>query len=62
MFKWIRNFKRYVCNFFCNTETDHSAYMPLIQVDYEYEYEYIPIPMSPLSPEGGSDDNLACFD
>jgi hypothetical protein len=60
MFKWLRNFKRYFCNFFCTAEIDDSAYIPLIHVDYEYEY--IPIPTSPLSLEGGSDDNLACYD
>jgi hypothetical protein len=60
MFKWIRKLKRYVCNCFCNTEIDHSEYMPLLMIDNEYEY--IPIPISPISPEGGSDDNLARYD
>ena len=56
MCKWLRKFKRYVCKCFY----PQIEYVPLINI--EYEAEYIPIPMSPLSPEGGSDDNLACYD
>lgn len=59
MFKCLRKIRRFVCKLFY-TEIDNSAYMPLMNI--ETEYEYIPIPMSQLSPEGGSDDNIAFYD
>ena len=55
----LRFIKRYICNLFY-TQTDHTEYMPLLNIDLSEEY--IPIPSSPLSPEGGSDDNIAYYD
>ena len=56
MCKWFRKLKKYFCNCFY----PKIDYVPLMNI--ECEVEYSPAPMSPLTTEGGSDDNLACYD